>query len=60
MPDSDYEIRKKFFDLEKEGYKVNAPQMKYCTDNAAMVAACAYFSQNTFDDINVEVFSRCK
>ncbi|MCQ2790158.1 MAG: tRNA (adenosine(37)-N6)-threonylcarbamoyltransferase complex transferase subunit TsaD [bacterium] len=54
------EIRKKFFDLEKEGYKVNAPQMKYCTDNAAMVAACAYFSQNTFDDINVEVFSRCK
>lgn len=54
------EIRRKFFDLEKAGYKVNAPAMKYCTDNAAMVAACAYFSTNTFDDINTEVFSRVK
>lgn len=54
------EIRRKFFDLENQGYKVSAPQMKYCTDNAAMVAACAYFAQNTFDDINVEVFSRVK
>lgn len=52
------EIRRKFFELEKEGYKVNAPAMKYCTDNAAMIASCAYFSTNTFDDINVEVFSR--
>ena len=52
------EIRKKFFELEKEGYKVNAPMMKYCTDNAAMVASCAYFSENTFDNIDVEVFSR--
>lgn len=52
------EIRRKFFDLEKEGYQVTAPPMKYCTDNATMVASCAYFSTNTFDDINVEVFSR--
>ena len=52
------EIRKKVFDLEKEGFRVNAPAMKYCTDNAAMVASCAYFNTNTFDDINVEVFSR--
>ena len=52
------EIRRKFFELENEGYMVNAPAMKYCTDNAAMVAACAYFSTNTFEDINVEVFSR--
>lgn len=52
------EIRRKFFELEKEGYKVNAPQMQYCTDNAAMVASCAYFSTNTFDDVDVEVFSR--
>lgn len=52
------EIRRKFFELEKEGYKVNAPAMKYCTDNAAMVASCAYFSTNTFNDVNVEVFSR--
>lgn len=54
------EIRRKFFELEKEGYRVNAPAMKYCTDNAAMVASCAYFSTNTFDNIDVEVFSRIK
>lgn len=54
------EIRKKMFDLEKEGYSVFAPPMKYCTDNAAMVASCAYFNTNTFDDIDVEVFSRVK
>lgn len=52
------EIRKKIFNLEKEGYKVFAPPMKYCTDNAAMVASCAYFNTNTFDDVNTEVFSR--
>jgi N6-L-threonylcarbamoyladenine synthase len=54
------EIRKKVFDLEKEGYRVNAPAMKYCTDNASMVASCAYFNTNTFDNVDVEVFSRVK
>lgn len=54
------EIRKKFFQLENQGYKVNAPAMKYCTDNAAMVASCAYFLTNTFDDVDIEVFSRVK
>lgn len=54
------EIRKKIFALENEGYKVFAPPMKYCTDNAAMVASCAYFNTNTFDDADVEVFSRVK
>lgn len=52
------EIRKKVFALENEGFRVNAPIMKYCTDNASMVASCAYFNTNTFDDIDVEVFSR--
>ena len=52
------EIRRKIFSLEEDGYRVNAPLMKYCTDNAAMVASCAYFNTNTFDDIDVEVFSR--
>ena len=52
------EIRRKIFELENEGYRVNAPQMKYCTDNAAMVASCAYFDTNTFDDVDIEVFSR--
>ena len=54
------EIRRKIFALENEGFRVNAPLMKYCTDNAAMVASCAYFNTNTFDDIDVEVFSRVK
>lgn len=54
------EIRRKVFELEKEGYRVNAPIMKYCTDNASMVASSAFFFDNTFDDINVEVFSRVK
>lgn len=57
------EIRRKFFELEKVEngrYRVNAPQMKYCTDNAAMIASCAYFSTNTFDNVDVEVFSRVK
>lgn len=54
------EIRKKIFALENEGYIVFAPPMKYCTDNAAMVASCAYFNTNTFDNVNTEVFSRVK
>ena len=54
------EIRRKFFELEKEGYKVYAPPMKYCTDNASMVASSAYFLANTMDDLAQEVFSRMK
>ncbi len=54
------EIRKKNFSLKDEGYSVYAPIMKYCTDNASMVASSAYFFNNTFDDIDVEVFSRAK
>ena len=52
------EIRKKIFSLGDLGYKVYAPQMKYCTDNASMVASAAYFFDNTFNNIDVEVFSR--
>lgn len=54
------EIRRKMFELEKDGIKVNAPEMKFCTDNAAMVASCAYFFTNSFDDVDTEVFSRVK
>ncbi len=53
------EIRKKFFSLQDKGYKIFAPAMKYCTDNAAMIASSAYFLANTMDSIDVEVFSRC-
>ena len=52
------DIRKKIFSLQDEGFNVYAPQMKYCTDNASMVASCAFFFDKTFDNIDVEVFSR--
>ena len=52
------EIRRKIFNLKNEGYDVFAPAMKYCTDNASMVASSAFFFNNTFDNIDVEVFSR--
>lgn len=54
------EIRKKIFSLQDLGYKAYAPAMKYCTDNASMVASAAFFFNNTFDNIDVEVFSRIK
>ena len=55
------EIRHKFFALKDQGYKVFAPEMKYCTDNASMVGACAYFSPSKeLSTLDTEVFSRCK
>lgn len=54
------EIRRKLFDLQKDEINVNAPEIKYCTDNASMIASCAYFFANTYDNIDVEVFSRIK
>lgn len=37
-------IREKFKELcEKESVKLTIPEIKYCTDNAAMIASVAYF-----------------
>jgi len=52
------EIRRKFFELQEQGYKVYAPPMVYCTDNASMIASSAYFLSNISDDLDKEVFSR--
>ena len=52
------EIRKKFFALREQGYNIYAPEMKYCTDNASMIASSAYFLANTMDSLDIEVFSR--
>jgi len=53
------ELRKKLFALSNEGYKTFAPKMKFCTDNAAMVASCAYFNPiKTDDPLILEAFSR--
>jgi len=42
---------------QRPGWKLYVPKLKYCTDNAAMVAASAFFNPIT-DDISMEVFSR--
>lgn len=53
------ELRKKLFALQDEGYQTFAPKMKFCTDNAAMVASCAYFNPiKTNEPLNLEAFSR--
>lgn len=54
------EIRRKFFEQQNKGFEVHAPEFKYCTDNAAMVASAAYFQSNTFQCLDIEVFSRVK
>lgn len=37
-------IRKEFLNLEKEGIKVYMPDLKLCTDNAAMIASAGYYN----------------
>ena len=37
-------IRKAFADLEKEKIKVYMPNLKLCTDNAAMIASAGYYN----------------
>ncbi len=55
------ELRKKLFSLQKSGYKTFAPKMEFCTDNAAMVASCAYFNPiETNDPLTLEAFSRSR
>ncbi|HEY9744651.1 MAG TPA: tRNA (adenosine(37)-N6)-threonylcarbamoyltransferase complex transferase subunit TsaD [Oculatellaceae cyanobacterium] len=52
-------LRERFerFVQENPSYRIYMPKMAFCTDNAAMVAACAYFNPMT-NDIRQEVFSR--
>ena len=55
------ELRKRLVQLQELGYNTHAPEMKYCTDNAAMVGACAYYNPiKTDDSMLIEVFSRDK
>ena len=37
-------IRKKFLELEQKGIKVYMPDLKLCTDNAAMIASAGYYN----------------
>lgn len=52
-------LRERFqsFVDENPDYRLFVPKMAFCTDNAAMVAASAYFNPYT-TDIKQEVFSR--
>ncbi len=53
------ELRRRLKALEDEGFKTIAPKLKYCTDNAAMIASCAYFNPIKCEDSYLlEVFSR--
>lgn len=52
-------LREKLSSLEEVGFKTYAPKMKYCTDNAAMVASAAFFNPiKTENPLEFEVFSR--
>ena len=37
-------IRKEFMNLEKNGIKIYMPDLKLCTDNAAMIASAGYYN----------------
>jgi N6-L-threonylcarbamoyladenine synthase len=37
-------IRSKFLELESEGIKIYMPDLKLCTDNAAMIASAGYYN----------------
>jgi len=53
------ELRKRLAELQEQGYNTHAPELKFCTDNAVMVASCAYFNPiKTEDSLLLEVFSR--
>ncbi len=54
------EVRRKFFAQTDKGVAVNAPEFRFCTDNAAMIASAAYFSSNVMSELDIEVFSRVK
>ncbi len=54
------EVRRKFFSRENNDFIVHAPEFRFCTDNAAMIAGAAYFGSSITKDLDIEVFSRDK
>lgn len=53
------ELRRRLGELSDAGYSTFAPELKFCTDNASMVASAAYFNPiKTKEPLLLEVFSR--
>ena len=48
-------IRSKFLELEKDGTKVYTPDIKLCTDNAAMIASAGYYNYIAGKRSNLEL-----
>ena len=48
-------IREEFLKLEKEGYKIYMPDLKLCTDNAAMIASAGYYNYIAGKQDNMEL-----
>lgn len=55
-------MRKEFLKLEKEGNKVYMPDLKLCTDNAAMIASAGYYNYmaGNRNDLNLNAVPNLK
>lgn len=55
-------IRGEFMNFEKENIKVYMPDLKLCTDNAAMIASAGYFNYMTgnISDLNLNAMPNLK
>lgn len=55
-------IRKEFLNLEKSGIKIYMPDLKLCTDNAAMIASAGYYNfiKGNISELNLNAIPNLK
>jgi len=55
-------IRNSFLNLEKEGYSIYYPEIKLCTDNAAMMGAVGHYKyqKKEFADLTLNAIPNLK